>query len=291
MDPFSVKPVTAQDVAQAQQDKLDALATATGVVSAVVGFQYLFNAPGGQAGRFALKTGLTGISATPTETGRAKIGVPKTSLLAALLPSPVGYVPPEVYGLPPDLYIKDLGRPIGSKPLGFSPTETRQRVYAARVEADAIGAHILGTTPGEPSQFRATGFVPPPGPIHVTAAELDFLRSLPPGVSDAQLILPNLVGREGDLPVPVVVYQSPIYINTPRTGLYGLVNSSEILAASRTATPSNPITFYDALGNQVATVTGVVSMLELQQINDAGARNGRSKIGLQAELVHERADP
>jgi hypothetical protein len=209
MDPIKLPVVTQQDVDQSFKDKVEATATATGVTSGFTIFNYLFNAPGPKSVQTLIKIGVTGVEAKPTTTGRAEIKVPKLTLLAGLLPQPVGYVPAEAYNLHPEVYKQVLGIPVGQKPPFFSATEPRLRVYAAKEAAADIGKRALQVPHFNYAPTILDKQTIPAGPINVTPRELQYLKHLPPGLSPAQQLIPQLEGRLHDLrpdpPLPPVL--------------------------------------------------------------------------------------
>jgi hypothetical protein len=204
MDPTKLPVVTQQDVSQALKDQIHATGLALGVTGGITGANFLFNVPGSPALQKAIKIGVTGIDAKPTPAGRGSIKVPAITFLAAALPQPVGYVPAELYNLHPEFYKQQLGIGVGQKPPLFSATPARVKVYEAKEAAADIGKRAL--------QVQHFNYAPtfldrqtiPPGPINVTPRELQYLRDLPPGLSAAQDLIPQLEGRLQDLrPDPI----------------------------------------------------------------------------------------
>jgi hypothetical protein len=290
-DPF-LPMLTPQTVGTAQTDKLQAFGTATAVVAGVTAVNYLFNAPGGSFVQLPLKTLLTGVSVKPTDAGRASVMFPKASVIAALLPSPVGYVPPEYYGLHPEFWQQSIGRPIGSKPLGFTVDQERKDVFAAQQAVDALAAKAFGNSTG-PSQYSPRGHLIPAGPINVTLAELAYLQSLPPGVASVQpLLLQQLESRRADLrPNRVVPPMTtfPEFAAVPGTlSPLPAVPAGTAMVALRGAQGQ---ILEDEFGNPILVPTGSAPPLTVHQVDDVGARNGRGAKGINRELVHERADP
>lgn len=256
---------------QAQKDKLEALGLASAVTGGITLFNYRFNAPGGPLVQKPLQTLLTGVSVTPQPTGRAAVKLPKVSILAAALPSPVGYVPAEFYGLPPDFYVRELGRPIGSKPLGFEATEARKTVYNATVEANRILTKLTGVPNGIPSQYDPrAGYTLPPGPLRISAAEVDFLKSLPPAFTVVQRYVPLIDQRQAEQAAKTTQPQKQIISVSPVPGGFSVVR----------ATILNGV--IDSASIQTEFITAV---------NQHAIDNELAAQGLRRELVSERADP
>lgn len=199
MDPFSTPVPTRHQVVQAKKDQAVAFLTAVSAVGLVATINRALNAPGGKLVQ-KLGPGLfTGLEQAPSATGRATTTVSKFAPFGALLPTPLGYVPPEFYGLHPEVVMRTVGRPIGSKPLGFEATEARKVVFEARKKADEIGARALGLDFRATPAFGPERFQIPPGRIPITRAEAEFLAALPPGVSEASKLVPQLIERASDL--------------------------------------------------------------------------------------------
>lgn len=284
-------PVTAEQAAQAQRDKAKASATAVATTTGVTALNYRFNAPGGKLVQVPLKVGVTGVTATPTEAGRARLGVPKPTIVVGFLPQPVGYVPAEAYGLPPDFWKKVLGFPAGSKPYFFEPTEDRMLVYKVQQVVEQIAAKAYGQR-GGPSQYSPSGITIPPGPINLSIEDLLLLQSLPANFSaKSTVLLQQLQGRENDLRRTIPPEQGPVFIDLPGKGRVQISDTFTPSAIVAALPPGTPLLFYDQAGNLIPVPTGGVSPLEVVQVNDAGLRNARIKQGIDRDLVHERADP
>lgn len=273
MDPTNLPVVTQQDVDKSFNEKLKATATAVGFTSFITSVNYLFNAPGPKSVQTLIKVGVTGVEATKTETGRASIRVPAVTLLAGLLPQPVGYVPAEAYNLHPEVYKQALGFPVGQKPPLFSASDVRIKVYEAEQAAGAIGARAL--------QVKRFNFAPtfldrqmiPPGPIDVTHSELQYLKQLPPGFSAAQELIPQLEARASDLrPEPV---QPPVL---PAVPVAQSITADERAALQR---------FLNAVGVTPAWAAAE----DFQSVNQKALDNQNNDQGGRLMLVADRVDP
>lgn len=199
MDPLKAPGVTQQTVDKAQADKIEASLKAVGIVTGVTLVNRKLNAPGGPLIQKPLQIGLTGIHVEKQPKAPAKVSIPRGSIFAAFLPAPIGYVPAEFYGLHPEFVKRSFGTPIGSKPLGFDATPERIAVYEARLKADAIGLRAIKMDEYRTYDPNTPLYTIPKGPIDVTLAELAFLQKLPPGVSRAQHLIPELSRRFADL--------------------------------------------------------------------------------------------
>jgi hypothetical protein len=201
MDPIQRPVITRQDVQQARVDQLSTMAAAVGSTLGITAANYRFNAPFGPVVQKPLQMLVTGVKATPTETGRAALSFPKASIFAAAMPAPIGYVPPEWYGLHPAVVRRTLGFGAGKKPIIFEPSDERKRVFEAKLEAERIAGRVLD----QPVIFGLSGGFPfhklPAGQLNITDEELAFLESLPPDITNAQKLIPGLRARRSDFRV------------------------------------------------------------------------------------------
>lgn len=191
--------VTAADVKAAKDDRAHQVLTSLGVGAAAVTVHSALNAPFGFVGRFVVKgaSGLT-VTKSPGPFGAGRVSLPKTGIPLLFAPEPVGFVPAEFYGLHPNFVKNVLGFRVGSKPPFLNADESRVKTFEAREVADAIGARAVGV-PNDSGFIRRAGFKVPPGPIGITRFEFEYLKSLPPDVSDAQALVPQLEARVDDL--------------------------------------------------------------------------------------------
>lgn len=189
--------VTSADVRQSRIDQGVAVLQGLGFAAGLASVYSYLNAPGGRAGRFAVKTA-TGVEVLPSSTGRGSIRVPLISLPVLLAPSPIGLVPAEVYGKDPDTVMKFLGIRAGSKPPILNASDARVKVYAARSAAQQIMSKATGVTIRSQSGV-ILGYDLAPGPIPITRGELSYLESLPSGVHpDLSKFLAATAGRLED---------------------------------------------------------------------------------------------
>lgn len=257
--------VTPTDVDTAFAEQLTRFGAALGTAAGVTAANYRLNAPGGFKVQFPLKA-LTGLDAKPTPTGRASIRLPVIGVAGALLPQPLGFVPPEVLGLHPSVVRRTLGFDAGKKPIVFEASETRVRVYEATREAERIAARVLNT---EVVLGRASGFplfTLPRGQLNITDADLAFLEALPPGTSNAQKLIPDLRARRGDFAVD------------PQSAL-GLPSGSSLASAPEPFVPA------------ASVPSASIQTERIRPVNAAALVNEANAEHLARELVHERADP
>jgi len=142
---------------------------------------HALEAPGGRIGRFVQK-GYSGIDIHPVKGGMPTVSIGKSFFITGLLPSPVGYVPAEYYGLHPDFVQNAAGFHVGKHLPFVSADQSRIREFEVKQRAEAI---VNYAAPGGsdyikfgPNQSRYA-----PGPVKITKYELDYLRSLPAGLS------------------------------------------------------------------------------------------------------------
>lgn len=257
--------VTPNDADTALSEQLTRFGAALGTAAAVTAANYRLNAPGGFKVQFPLKA-FTGLNATPTSSGRAAIRLPLTGVAGALLPQPVGFVPPEWLGLHPSVVRRTLGFDAGKKPIVFEASAERVRVYEATREAEQIAARVLNT---EVVLGRASGFplfTLPRGQLNITDAELAFLQSLPPGTSNAQKLIPDLLARRGDFAID------------PQSTL-SLPAGSGLASAPEPFVP------------QAAVPSASIQPERIQPVSAAALANQAAAEGIRQVLVHERADP
>lgn len=229
--------VTQQDVHSAQREQIVATLKAATTTLGLTAFNYRFNAPGGPVIQKPVQAIFTGVEAKPTPTGRAAVRFPLLSLPAAFLPAPVGYVPPEFYGLHPDVVFHTAGLHLGRKPIDFTASDTRVRVFEARRIGNEIEKRLL--TSGLVTLHRVSslhGATINPGRVPITPEEFAFLKSLPPGVAEVQTLIPALEARQGDfLPPPRLLTAADLGAPVPTTGsVFGtrfpvLIDSSRAL--------------------------------------------------------------
>jgi len=266
MDPFQRPAITHRDVEQARLDQIVSTGKAVGTTLGLTGLNYRLNAPGGPVVQKPLQMVFTGVKAVPTEAGRAALSFPKLSVVTALLPGPIGYVPAEWYGLHPSVVRRSLGFSAGNKPVYFEATEARVKVFHAQLEAERIAARALNTNVvfGQASGFPL--FKLPAGRLNITPEELAYLESLPPGVTNAQRLIPDLQARRGDF-LP-----------------------SELPAVA--ANPPSQLFFgrFDQLLNTLGA-SASIQPEGIRPVNAAALRNEEVAEGIRQVLVSERADP
>ena len=272
--PLEVFPkVTGRDAAQAQHDQLQTLALAAGSVAGITILNRRFNAPGGPLVQKPLQFLVTGLEVKPTASGRASVRLPTPSIFAAFLPAPVGYTPPEYLGLHPAVVRRTLGFGAGKKPIVFEPSEERKRVFDAVITAERIAARalrtevIFGRASGHP--FRTI----PPGPIDVSESELAFLESLPPGLTPAQRLIPELQARRAEL--------------TPQNLLASTLFERVLYAGAARVPPAPALAFVVGIGARSASIQPA----HVQPVNAKALANQAAAEGIRQALVHERADP
>lgn len=272
--PLEVFPViTGRDVVKARRDQIETVAIAVGSVAGITAVNYRFNAPFGPLVQKPLQFTITGVEAKPTPSGRASIRLPTPSIFAAFLPGPVGYVPGEWLGLHPAIVRRTLGVGAGKKPLIFEPSDERKRVFDATITAERIAANALGTevifgrASGHP--FRAI----PPGRINVTEEELQFLESLPPGLTPAQRLIPELQARRGEL-TPSGVLAGKLF---ERFAFAGGTNPQPVPTPPMLA--SGPVP------------PGSMQPEHAKPVNAKALANEAAAEGIRRALVSERFDP
>lgn len=267
--------ITTQDVKQAELDKLGSFAAAAGVVAGITALNYRFNAPLGRFVQKGVQLGFTGIEAKPTASGRAAVRVPTPSLFAFALPTPVGFVPGEFYGLHPAVVRRTLGIGAGKKPPIFEPSDERKRVFDATIEAERIAGRVLN----KPVLFgRASGFpffTLPPGKLNITPEEFQFLESLPPGLTNAQRLLPELAQRRTDF---ILTGGAPTSGHRFETGGVGPRGILHIEGADTGIT-------------RAAVIPASVQAAAVRATNAKAIAAAAMAIGVRKQLVAERADP
>jgi len=266
MDPLKQPVITQHDVSKARRDQLQTIGLAAGTTLSISALNYRFNAPFGSAVQKFVQVTVTGVKATPTEAGRAALSFPKLSVATGLLPGPVGYVPGEFYGLHPSVVRRTLGFGAGNKPIVFEATPERVKVYEAKIGAERIAARVLNTEVvfGQASGFPF--FKLPPGRLNITPEEFAYLESLPPGITNAQKLIPALRERRGDfLPSEL----PPVVVNPPSQLFLGRFDQ-----------------LLDALAPSVSILPE-----HIQPVSAVALRNMEAAEGIRAALVHERADP
>lgn len=279
-DPFRPG-VTPRQVEEARRDQLRAVGKATGIVGGITAANYFLNAPGGPIVQKPLQIGLTGVEVKKTDAGRAAVRIPRATFLVALAPTPLGYVPAEYYGLPPDVYKQKLGRKIGSKPPFFEATEARKSVFRATELADDLGHTIMGTPKSSyiipPGELKI-----PAGPIRISAADLAWLQSLPPGVSQTQVLIPLLEKRQSDF-----VFQAPKQPTQPLDEFFPDRPSVRLVP------PVAPrvTAILDEFSDNLISLPGSTQPETFVPTNQAGVNNQAAATGIRKELVTERADP
>ena len=266
MDPIQRPVITGKDVKQAATDQFTTAATAMTTTAGVSAINWRLNAPGGRVVQTPLQVAITGVKATPTDLGRAKLSFPKASIFGALAPAPVGYVPPEWYGLHPSVVRRTLGFGAGKKPIVFEASQSRVKTYEAKLEAERIAARVLKTEVvfGLASGFP--NFTIPKGQLSITEDELAFLESLPPGITNAQKLIPELRARRSD------------FLIDPR---------SELDLPAGLASVAIPVAFAPA----AVVPSASIQPEHITPINAAALANMAAAEGLRAALVSERADP
>lgn len=279
-DPFGPV-ITQQQVDQANRDKIEAVAKAVGIVGGLTYLNYRLNAPGGKMVQKPLQIGITGVDVKPTEAGRATVTIPLMSKVFAFAPTPLGYVPAEFYGLAPDTYKQNLPRQIGSKPPFFVATDARKEVFAAKQLADQIGRRAQGHPPDLSHHIIKVPGIPA-GTIPVSIGEVQWLASLPPGVSSAQDLVPELLRRQGDL----------VGANGSRKPLL----ASDVFSGAPPGLPLYVVSRVQRGGALIEALAeagfdGSTQPELFEPTNQAGINNQAAATGLLKLLVTERADP
>lgn len=266
MDPFQRPAITPEDVRQARVDQLSTFGFAAGTVAGITAANYRFNAPFGPLVQKPLQVLVTGVKAVPTAAGRAALSFPKASIVSALAPTPVGYVPGEFYGLHPSVVRRTLGFGAGKKPIVFEASEARVRVFEAKQEAERIAARVLNTEVvfGQASGFPL--FTLPRGQLNITDSELLFLESLPEGTSNAQKLLPDLRARRSDFVID---------------------QRSELDLPAGGASVAIPGVFVPA----AEVPNGSLQPENIKPVNAKALANQAAAEGIRKALVQERADP
>jgi hypothetical protein len=208
--------------------------------------------------------------------------VPKATVVGALLPAPVGYVPAEFYGQHPDAVLQMLGIRVGSKPPILNAGPARIKVFEAKQAAEAIAERVR-KDPILTQGGRVIGYRVAPGPVPITQAEFEFLRDLPDDVTSAAFLADALAGRERDFTggAQVVAQQGT-----------GAVVPSSFLLAPAGLKPAAPVTAgspLDPLRKYPSSAS--IQPEAIQPVNDAAIRNQDGAKGIRRQLVSERADP
>lgn len=274
--PLEKLPVITQgQVDRGKNDQLQSFAGAVGLVGLISAVNYRFNAPGGSKVQKGIQIVFTGVEAKPTASGRAALRFPLASVFAAALPSPIGYVPGEWYGLHPAVVRRTLGFGAGKKPIIFEPSADRIAVFQAQDAANQIERRLLssGNVEANPFSGKITRLLP--GRVAITPEELAFLEALPPGVASVQEILPELRQRQADfLPATTLPQATPLD-TAPRV-------------------PSHPL--ITPLGSRLFHLSRSVAMGSMQPerikpVNAKALANEAAAEGIRKALVKERADP
>ena len=274
-DPFGTPPpaVTQAEVKQGKRDQENAILKAATIGAGFVAINSAANAAGGKVVQRGISTLFTGpIHMKPGPHGVPSWKVTPTSVVIAFAPLPVGFVPPEAYGLSPDFYSRNFGVP-RSTTFGTQPTDTRLKVHEARAYAGLLNDNFRRLL-GDRSANLNTQFnkhYPPQAP---TREQIDFLRALPPGFSDAQKLLPALEQRYPDLFAVAPVTQTPI----PQGPLDTAPNTS---TSSQTGEAD--------YGGDV--LPGSTQPQNFHPTNRKGIENEAAAEGIRRDLVTERFDP
>lgn len=257
--------VTRDDVVKARNDQLATLGATVAVAAGLTAANYRLNAPGGFKVQFPLKA-LTGVNATPTASGRAAIRLPLVGVIAGLAPAPLGFVPGEQLGLHPAVVRRTLGFSAGKKPVVFEPSSERIKVFEAKIEAERIAGRVLN----QPVIFGLSGGFPnfkiPAGPLNITDAELTFLESLPPDITNAQKLIPGLRARRSDFRI-------------------------DPLSELDLPAGASPVAIPEPFPLAATVPSASIQPEHIQPVNAAALANQAAAEGIRAALVHERADP
>lgn len=261
-------PTTPELRAQAiDQMKSDTIKSATVFVSLAYGLgQFLY--PRNPKLAEALAHEVTSMRLEPVPgkpVARPSLG--KVTLLG-LGPAPLGYVPPEAFGLRPDFLVagelrkpKEQQREIGLSVLtllGGNPGGARQQ-YADAKLADEVAvqtrlrASQVNVSTLQNAVTNPIDLLPPGAPLVFRPEEI------------RQIAVDELARRGIAVPEPpaLVATIPPVVAVTPDT--------------------STPVA--------LPPVVPQGDPLNVKPINDAGIRNGNAATGINRELVHERADP
>lgn len=188
--------VTEADVQAAEADRIKQGIAAVALAAGSTTLYSLANAPGGFLGRkFVGSFSPAEVRPQPGRSfGPGLLSFPKLGIPAQFLPQPVGFVPAEFYGLPPNFFQEAVGFRMGKKPPWLNPDPTRVQEYEARQVADAI---LKRVTYGPANQYdpRSRPWELRPGQLDLSREELDYLVSLPSSVHPGLVVVPQLEER------------------------------------------------------------------------------------------------
>lgn len=173
--------VSPEQLRAADVSRATTFVTGIALAADVAGLYHMAGAPGGRVGRFIQK-GYSGIDVHPRPGLKPSLKIGILQLPIALLPSPVGYVPAEYYDLHPNTLENALGFHLGKHLPFVSASDVRVEVYEVRLRT----REIMSQSIGRESQNYNKALTPwdlNTKPITITRADLEYLKSLPPGVN------------------------------------------------------------------------------------------------------------
>ena len=279
--------ITRAEWTQAQIDQIGATVQGGSVAALVGGVNKALNAPGGHVFQHFVSSVFTGVKAIPSASGSAVLKPGLLTGVGAAFPAPIGYIPPEAYDLPPDVYARLFGVP-RSEFLGTTGSEERMKVYEAREYASRLNAEFrfeLGLQPVAP-------YKSPLGKEArrvLNAVDADFILSLPEGFSPIQELLPQLVAKFPDAFHVDDERLSPELSQTLQRTLIaraqrGRVEAAGAAAVAVTAQIVGVAALANASGNTFAPES--VKPIALAAM---AAKKATDLIG--KVLMHEKADP